>query len=131
MTYAEMAERVNVPYCPGDCGITDRSHDEGFIFLNVVHFRERRFTRRGAKNFLTLVARRRRLLDPEFLNIVRFDWMYLYNDAVMAQKMARDLGFRIPAHLFDQEREQCRLLARRRKIHLSTYPAIWSWANSR
>jgi len=128
MTYRQMAETLGVTFCGGECGITVMSHDKGFTFLEVIHWRERRFTRRGAKTFLMLIARQKRLLDPEFLHIGEFDWMYEYNDSVMAQRMAGQLGFRIPAHLFDIERNRCARLAHKRGVKLSKYPAIYAWA---
>ncbi len=132
MTFSEMAARLDVPFCGGGCGIASwvRDHDAGFVDpFNVVHWRERRFTRRGAKNFLVLVARWERMNDPEMLNDLDiYDWWYPHHDSVRAQAMAGQLGFRIPAHLFDIERERCRLLARKRGIRLSHYPAIQAWA---
>jgi len=128
MTYRQMAAEFKVPFCDGGCGLPDRTHETGLIFLDVLHWRERRFTRRGAKTFLMLIARQKRLLDPEFLNIPEFDWMYEYNDSVMAQRMAGQLGFRIPAHLFDIERNRCARLAHKRGVKLSKYPAIYKWA---
>ena len=128
MTYQEMADQLGVPFCPGGCGITTRSHDQGFLFFGVLHFTDRRFTRRGAKNFLMQVAYRARHIDEFWLNDPRFDWMYLHNDSVMAQKFAGKLGFRIPASLFDEERERCILLARKRGIKLSRYPEVYAWA---
>jgi len=128
MTYRQMAKALYVPFCAGECGIVTRSHEQGFVFLDVVHWAERRFTRRGAKNFLMLVARRRRLLDPEFLNIPEYDWIYEHLDSTMAQRMAHGLGFRIPAHLFDMERNRCARLAQKRGVKLSKYPAIYAWS---
>lgn len=109
-TFADMAAQLDVPWCGGDCGI-DASHDRGFLFLDVVHFRERRFTRRGAKRFLMLVAERNRLLDSGYLNDrKRLGAFYVYHDAVVAQGLAGQLGFRIPARAFEMERLRMRSL---------------------
>ena len=132
-TYRQMARDLGVPMCGGGCGIASwvRDHDAGFVDpFNTVHFRERRFTRRGARNFLLLVARWERMNDPEMLNdLDLFDWEYQHRDAVRAQSLARQLGFRIPAHLFDYEREMCLLLARKRGVTLP--PTIRAWATDR
>jgi hypothetical protein len=119
-----------MPFCDGGCGLAYANiHAQGLVFLGVLHWTERRFTRRGAKNFLTTIARHKRLNDPEYLNIPHFDWLYLHDDAVTAQGWANHLfGFRIPAHLFDRDRDRCVRLAHRRKVKLSNYPAVYSWA---
>lgn len=125
-----MAEMLAVPVCLG-CTVYPSRHMPGFIDpFNVIHWRERRWSRAGSKRFLMMVAKRTRLLDERFLNIPRFDWLYVHGDAVSAQRMAGELGFRIPAHLFDADRERCRYLARKRGIHLSNWPAIYAWAYS-
>jgi hypothetical protein len=132
-----MAADLRVSWCGGECGITLRSHEQGFVFMDVLHFRDRRFTRRGAKNFLMLAAsleRHRVIPEAEYhtprglyLNDPdRFDYLYFHDDAVRAQAMAGQLGFRIPAHLFDAERERCLLLARKRGVTLP--PTIRAWA---
>jgi hypothetical protein len=130
MTYREMAAALKVPFCDGGCGLVDSAHQRGVFFIGVLHWRERRFTRRGAKNFLSLIAYDRRLHDPEFLNIPEFDWLYLYNDAVVTQGLAMSFGFRIPARLFAEEREKCRRLAFKRGVKLSTYPSVYEWARA-
>jgi len=127
LIYSDMAAKLKVPFCPGGCGIPDQVHDQGLYFLGVLHWRDRRFTRRGAKHFLMLIAKARRLSDPEFLNIEGFDWMYIHNDAVMAQAMAGTFGFRIPARLFDIDRMRCARLAMKRWVKLTNYPAIYQW----
>ena len=129
MTYRYMARILRVPLCDGACGIEERLHDKGVYFLGVLHWHERRFTRRGAKRFLSLVARERRESSSEWLNDPKFEWMYVYNDAVMAQAYARQLGFRIPGRLFDNDRWQCKWLAHKDGVKLSNYPAIYQWAN--
>jgi hypothetical protein len=125
-TYRQMAASMMVPMCAGSCGITTRSHEQGFVFLDILHWRERKFTRRGGKNFLMLIAKWQRLLNPEYLNDPEHDWYYEWSDSVAAQSMAGDLGFRIPAHLFDHERARCLLLARKRGVKLP--PTIRAWA---
>lgn len=125
MTYTEMATRLDVPYC-GGCSITARSHRRGFLFLGVVHFGERRFTRRGAKHFLMLVAKAKRQASPEYINDDRlFGWWYIYHDAVEAQAMASQLGFRIPARLFSADRARCRYLARKSTVPVGSKVLKW------
>jgi hypothetical protein len=131
MTYREMATQLKTPFCDGGCGMNDELHEQGLVFLNVLHWSERRFTRRGAKNFLVLIAKHKRLSDPEFLNIEKFDWLYIHNDAVMAQAWAKMFGFRIPGSLFDRDRDRLIRLARKRGVNLSTYPAVYAWAHDR
>jgi hypothetical protein len=127
VTYAAMAAKLKVPFCGGGCGMPDQVHEQGLVFLNVLHWRERRFTRRGAKHFLMLIAKAKRLVDPEYLNAEEFDWMYIHNDAVMAQALAGQFGFRIPARLFDIDRMRCARLAQKRGVKLSNYPAVYQW----
>lgn len=130
MTIRQLAERLDVPWCGGGCGLSATRHREGCVFLNVVHFAERRFTRRAARNFLLLVARMDRESDDGYLNIDTFDWWYLYKDSVTAQRMAQKAGIRIPARLFDHQREMCRLLAARRGVRLSRYRKVYQWATT-
>lgn len=132
-TVADLAAAFEVRWCSGGCGLSDRRHRQGFVFLGVVHFADRRFSRRSARNFLLLVARQRREADPQYLNIPLFDWYYLYHDAVHATEMAGAAGFRIPARLWNDQREQVRLLAARRGVHLSRppYRAIYEWSRTR
>lgn len=131
MTVDEMAARLDIPWCPGGCGLSESRHRTGTIFLGVVHYSRRRFTKRGAKNLLMLVARRAREMDPEYLNIPLYDWWYVYADSVAASKLAFNLlGIRLPAHLFDRERALCRDLAARRNVRLSKYRKTYEWSRA-
>jgi hypothetical protein len=126
-----MARQLGITHCGGGCGIDVRSHEAGFLDpFGVLHFRERRWTRAGAKRFLVLAARQRRREDPEYLNTEGWDWFYEYSDAVAAQRMASQLGFRLPARLFLHEKLRSARLARRRRIPLSQYPKVYAWAHS-
>lgn len=129
MTVAEMARRLDIAWCGGGCGLSEYRHRRGVMFMGVVHYAERRFTRRGAKALLMLVARMRREADPGYLNIAEWDWWYVWHDATEASRLARTLGFVLPARLFDHERELCRLLAARRYVNLSAYPAAYAWSH--
>mgnify|MGYP001558438609 CR=1 FL=1 len=72
---AEMALALNVPTCTAGCALSKTRHREGVIDgFGIIHFAERRFSRRSAKNYLMLVARLWREGDPEYLNIELFDW---------------------------------------------------------
>lgn len=128
----EMADRLGVVICVGGCGLSASRHRAGVIDpFGIIHFAERRFTKRGAKNLLMLVARRAREMDPGYLNIALYDWWYVYSDSVVAFRLARgDLGIRLPAHLFDRERARCRDLAARRNVRLSKYRRVYEWSRS-
>ena len=124
-----MAKRLDVPWCGGGCGLSATKHREGRAFLGVIHYAERRFTKRSARNFLLLVALMDRESDQGYLNHEVYDWWYCYHDSVTAAKMALRCGFRLPASVFDQQRERCRLLAAKRGVRLSKYRKVWSWAH--
>ena len=129
MTVTEMGERLEVPTCTGGCGLSATRHRTGCVFLNVVHFAERRFSKRAAKNYLLLVARMDREADGEYLNnIDLYDWFYCYIDSVNAARMAKQLGFRLPASIFARERAMVRLLANRRGVKLTKYRKVYQWS---
>jgi len=123
-----MADRLGVTWCGGGCGLSVTKHQEGAAFLGVIHFAERRFSRRTARNFLMLVAMNDRKSDAGYLNVELFDWWYVYHDSITAMGMAQQLGFRLPAALFDQQRRQCRDLAAKRGVRLSRYRKVYEWA---
>ena len=129
-TISEMATRLDVPWCGGGCGLSKTKHREGCLFLGVVHFADRRFTRRAARNLLLLVARMKRESDDQYLNHEVYDWWYLYHDAVTAAKMAMACGVRLPASVFDHDREMCRLLATKRGVKLSRYHRVYEWTRA-
>ena len=132
MKIAEMGRHLDIPTCTGGCGLSATRHREGCVFLNVVHFAERRFTRRAARNYLLLAAKQQRIIDEGYLNdIDLYDWMYVALDSMQAARFARELGFRIPSHLFDRQREMCRLLAARRGVKLSRYRNVQEWSRPR
>ena len=130
MTVEEIGVALGVPICTGGCGLSASRHRTGTIFLGVIHFAERRFTKRGAKNLLILASRRAREMDPGYLNIPLYDWFYLWSDCTVAAAYASDLGFRLPAHLFDHERALCRALAARRNVRLSKYRRVYEWSRA-
>jgi hypothetical protein len=128
---AHMAEALMAPTCTGGCGLSKTRHREGCIFMGVIHFAERRFSRRTAKNYLMLVARLWREGDPDFLNDDDlYDWLYIYLDSTEAARLAVTLGFRIPGHLFNPERRLCALLAQRRGVKLSRRRKVYQWATA-
>ena len=61
------------------------------------------------------------------LNSEMFDWLYVYMDAVEAQKIALRWGFRLPARLFEQDRQRALMLAARRSVSVRRYPKFKSW----
>jgi hypothetical protein len=123
-----MAATLGVTVCGGGCGIA-RDHKAGFIDpFGVLHWADRKVTRKGARRFLLLVARLRRESDPAHINDYGlYDWWYLARDAVAAQKMAVGCGFRLPGWLFDRDKDLCRALAARRGVKLSKYPLVVKW----
>lgn len=130
MTITEMGTRLDVSTCTGGCGLSVTRHREGAVFMGIVHFADRRFTRRAAKNYLMLVARRDREADAGYLNNIElYDWFYTYLDAVNATRMAKTLGFRLPAAIFNRERSLCQILAANRGVRLSKYKKVWNWAH--
>ncbi len=122
-----VALRLGGPICMGGCGLSASAHRRGRIFLDVVHFADRRFTKRALRNLLLLIARQRRERDPEFLNDEMYDWYYQYLDSVEAARLARSLGVVLPSRLFDQRRALCRALAARRGVKLSRRKEVYSW----
>lgn len=120
---------IDWPLCWGDdCPLSATRHRRGVIDgFHVVHFADRRFTRRAARNLLMLLARRERGADPAFLNDPIYDFLYPAVDALRAQQLAGEMGFRLPARLFDKEREQARALAARRHVSIRRYPRLRSW----
>jgi hypothetical protein len=118
--------------CWGGCGISVHRHRYGTIDgFGIIHFDDRGFTRKGARNLLLLVARRERESDPQWLNIELYDWYYQYVDSVRAYQLALDAGFRLPGRLFNEQREQCRALALSRGVRLSRYQGVRAWLKRR
>lgn len=126
MTLLDFAE-YGSPICTGGCGLSDRAHIVGTLYLGVIHFADRRWSRRALRNLLLLVARREREADPGFINMRPFDWYYLYLDNVKASRMALGLGVRLPARLSRKDRLMCARIAAARRIALSRYPAVRAW----
>jgi hypothetical protein len=110
------------------CPISGRAHERGRLdAFGAIHYADREFTRRGARNLLLLVARRARQKDPAYLNDPMYDWLYVYLDSVRAQSIALEHGFRLPARLFDGQRTQARAMAARRSVSIRRYPRFKSW----
>ena len=126
MTYLQVVEKLHLrQVCLGACGIQSRSHKRGFIYLDVVHWQERRVSKRGLRRFLLLCAQRDRRLDPGFLNDERqWWWLYLYTDQRRADQWAWQLGVRFPVTLSLPERRTVALVPNLAR----TYPAIYAWA---
>ena len=132
MTFADAALYLGVKQvCFGGCGLSVNRHRAGTIDpFGVIHWRERRMSKRALRRFLAMVARRNRLNDPGYLNDPRYDWLYLYLDSRAADDLAGRLGVRLPAHLSRNDRLACLTAARRAGVHLSVaHPAAYAWAN--
>lgn len=114
-------------WCRGGCGLSPWRHRRGEVFVGVLHFADRRMTKAGAKNLLMLAARRERTNDDFWLNTPEWAWFYEYRDAVRAQDLAGQFGFRLPSHLFDRERARCRALAAEQGIRLSRREKVRAW----
>lgn len=129
MKYADVVRDLGLEQvCPGGCGLDDYRH-RGTIFLGVIHWRERRFTRRGLRRLLLLVARREReSATSGFLNHPNLRWCALWWDEQRANGLASELGIRFPAAWSRQERLACLASARGWPIS-RTHPAIYAWAN--
>ena len=131
-TVSQIAADLDVRVCLGGCGLSATRHREGCNFLGVTHFAERsHMTHRAARNLLLLLAKAQREADLGYLNIDVFDWKYEHIDAVQAGRMARRVGFVLPAKLLDPNRVACIVKARNRGILLAQdYPAIYQWAKA-
>lgn len=129
MTYPEIVAELDLTHiCLGGCGITIRSHRTGFIYLNVVHWQDRRVTRRGLFRFLLLVARRNREDDPGYLNDPKYDWLYVWIDHRAADDMGHRLGVRFPVEFSRYARSLVFWKAKWAGVPLSKHPAAYSWA---
>lgn len=133
MTIHDVAAQYNVcdgrwHHCPWR---GTKRHMAGFIdVFGTAHYTDRRFTRRSLRNLLLLIARRDRMADPGWLNDDKlFAYYYLYVDEVAASKMAKELGFRLPAKLSRLSRLRCQALARKAGVRLSKRSALYAWAN--
>lgn len=125
-SYREVVARLDLPaVCLGDCGLSDHRH-RGSLFLGVVHFGERRISKRGLRRFLRLCAKRDRLDDPGFLNSPELSFAHGYFDEAKAVAWAARLGYRFPVGFSRAER--LRVLAKAPKGFARTHAAIWAWA---
>jgi hypothetical protein len=124
VTYAAIVEQLGLDkVCLGGCGLSDTAH-RGTIFLDVVHFGERRYSKRGLRRLLLLTARRDRLRDPGFLNDPALWWAHRFLDELRANEWAAKIGVRFPVSFSAPERRSVALvpgLSRKQ-------PAVWAWA---
>ena len=125
MTYPEVVAKLSIEsVCWGGCGLSDTIH-RGRTFLGVLHFSDRRMSRRGLRHFLLFVARRERLASPDFLNDDRrYFGLYLYLDEMKANAWAAQLGVRFPISYSLPERRVVALMPGLSRRH----PAIYAWA---
>lgn len=130
MTIHDIAQQCGVCDDPA-CGLPEDAHLRGFIDpFGVVHYTDRRFTRRSLRNLLLLVARRDREADPGYLNLPQYEFYYLWKDNVTASKLALYFGYRLPARLSRKDRLRCLQLVRRYKVNLTRRPALYAWATN-
>lgn len=148
MTYASVIAKLGLQQvCLGDfihepgthhgCGLSERAHRGIIDPFDVIHWRERRMTRRGLRRFLLLVARRDRVMpsnaDPSaptrgFLNDGSMLAFHLHWEEQYANMLASFLGVRFPAELSKHERERAaKALAGRTR----QWPAVTAWAANR
>ena len=129
MTYPEVIRRLGIErVCLGGCGLNAYRHRGVIDPFDVIHWSDRRFTRRGLRRLLLLVARRSREDSPAFLNTPGMRFYALWWDEQRANSMAAQLGVRFPAAWSSQERLACLASAGRRPLS-RTHPAIYAWAN--
>lgn len=128
MTYREIADRLGIErVCVERCGLSEHALRGVVDGFDILHWRERRVTRRGLRRFLLLAARRKRLADESYLNDDRkFGYAYLYWDARQADLWAAELGIRFPVAFSRSERLRCLLAAPRGLARRN--PAMWAWA---
>lgn len=104
--------------CPVSAARHRRGTEDG---MGLIHYADRRLTKRSVKRLLMMVAARNRRKDPEFLNDPVYDFLYPYLDSVEAQRLAQTFGsMRLPARLFDVEREVVRYRAAMRGVALGS-----------
>lgn len=124
----DLAAKLPVAVCEGGCGISDARHRRGLVFLGVVHYADRRLTVQTARALLLLAARAMREADPGYLNLDLYDWLHVYIDSVQAFRMGEAAGIRLPRRVFDRQRAECRRLAAKRGVRLSSRRRVYEWA---
>jgi hypothetical protein len=127
-TTRDLSAHLPVATCEGYCGLSESRHRKGVVFLGVVHYADRRLTVQTARNLLLLAARAEREADPQFLNIDLFDFWYRYSDSIRAYNLGLSAGIQLPRRVFDRERAECRRLAARRGVALSSRRNLYQWA---
>lgn len=131
MTFVDVCLALEIKsVCFGECGLSATRHRTGVIDpFDVIHWSDRRMSRRALRRFLLLVARRERMHDPYYLNDPKYNWQYLHIDNTEAGRLAATLGIRLPAALSRNDRLACLTLARKAGVRLSaSHPAIYAWA---
>ena len=108
-SYSEIIRTLDdLTLCRGGCranGWTDRlTHRSGYATINarVIHWQERRPTRRGLRNFLKLAAVAGIWPSSE-------RWIDLYAQNVRAQQLAKRFGVRFPRAWSATDRARIRL----------------------
>lgn len=131
MTFVDVSLALEIKsVCFGGCGLSATRHRTGIIDpFDVIHFADRRMSKRALRRFLLLSVRRTRLNDPAYLNHPSFNWFYLYQENTWAGRLAGLLGMRLPVALSRNDRLSCLTLARKAGVRLSaSHPAVYAWA---
>ena len=135
MTYADIVARLSLAkVClDGGCGLTDNAHRGTIDGFGIVHFAERRVSKRGLRRLFLLCAKRDRLrlnydgqwITRGFLNDPALWWAAMYLDERKANEWAAQIGVRFPIAYSAPERRSVALvpgLSRR-------MPAVYAWAH--
>jgi hypothetical protein len=126
----DLARRLGLTWC-GGCGLSATRHRKGAGAEGVIHYADRRLTVQTARTLLLLAAEAERLADPGYLGLDLFDWWYVYTDSIRAYNMGLSAGIRLPRRAFDSQRAECRRMAARRGVALSSRRRVYQWAVAR
>jgi hypothetical protein len=139
MTWQEMADTLVIGLCTASgsfegCQLLGRYtpmhlrtiHDQGSYRDGTLHWRDRRWSRRGEHNFLFRIA------DGQTPKTT-YPWIHIYHRNLLVQDMARTLGIRIPRAWADEDRARLRamlgqLTPRERAMDPDEYRRALRWA---
>lgn len=125
-TYRQIVDRLGFQkVCLGQCGVAEAAHRRGAIDgFDIVHWGDRRVNRRGLRRLFLLVARRDRLLSPDFLNDEGLYFIHFYLDERKANEWAAQIGVRFPISYSTPERRTVSLVPGLSR----SQPAVYAWA---
>ena len=106
-SYSEIAQQLGLALC--GCGLEYQpigNHEDGWTAfgMTVIHWRERRVTRRGLRSFLKLVAK-----ATSKFGTYGETWETLYYQNLRAQELARQFSVRFPRTWSATDRARIRL----------------------